>query len=92
MEDCIPLLTIIDDSYGRACFDCLSTLDIHFLQFAVECEVFSMLYQYALVVSWHYQNLFYDAIKYTQCFGILVCGYVHTIVEWKLDCLEYWVV
>mgnify|MGYP003468687965 FL=1 len=54
MQAGIPLFVVIHGSHYCPSFDGLATLDIDLFEFTIECEIFTVLYQYALVVSWHY--------------------------------------
>ena len=92
MEYCIPLFTIINRADRGAGLDSLPTLDVHFLQFAVECEIFSVLYQDALVVAGHHEDLFHYTVEHCEGLAVFAGGDVYTVIEREFYRLEYRVI
>ena len=89
MDDSVALFAVIDGAYGLPPFDSLATLDIHFLQFTVESEILSVLYQHTLVISRHHQNLFYYSVKNAESLGISGGGNIDTVVEREFHIFEH---
>ena len=63
----------------------LTGFNAYIAQFAVECEIISMLHKNTLIVSGHHQHLFHHPVKDAPNRCSALQGYSYTIVFGQLD-------
>ena len=58
-------------------------------ELAVECEIISMLHQYALIVARHHDNLLNHTVKDSTDLRTFCKSYIHPIIRRKLQILVH---